>query len=634
MIGQLLTGRYLILERLGAGGFSETYLARDKYLPHHPLCVVKHLKLPAYSKVPLETARHLFEAEAHLLGQLGQDHAQIPTLFAYAQEQDSTYLVQEYVEGENLSAGIKSKHQFTAKAAILLLLELLPVLEYIHSHCVIHCDITPSNLIRRRQDGKIVLIDFGAAYRCLDIDGDQPLNLHSSLLIGTPGYIPDEQSLGMPRNNSDFYALGMTIIHLLTRIDPRQFKQDIVTGELDWQRYLKPSSIPSNLILILNQMVRSRVSDRYQQAAEVLADLQQLQAVQRSQLGTNIWSRAPQAILSASTVLVVGTLISQLPKLEQSYGQTAKSAIAQIEQQFLSKAENHLTMLREMSLNSGTDRLLIAPNKRVMVSVGTDRRLRLWSLPDGKQIATLANGKAPITALAISSNSKFLVGGREDGILQLWDINQGRVVQEFKGHQKSVIAIAIDPDLRILTSSSRDRTIRQWNLQTGALLKTLNAPAADVTAITYPSSPNKLITANRDRQLQIWNLRDGQIERTFSGHTDEIVGLQMVNDHTLVSFGKDRGLMWDLKREALAQVLPEASANSILVSKCNRNIMTVHSNGSIRAWIPKNGRLEMQETGRLENPKNIAFSPNHDYLVSWNTNQRLRFWQIHDRAVD
>jgi len=61
--------------------------------------------------------------------------------------------------------------------------------------------------------------------------------------------------------------------------------------------------------------------------------------------------------------------------------------------------------------------------------------------------------------------------------------------------------------------------------------------------------------------------------------------------------------------------------------------MTVHSDGSIRAWIPKNGKLVMQEAGKLDNPKNIAFSPNHDYLISWNVNQPLRFWQIHDREI-
>lgn len=618
MIGQLLTGRYLILEKLGTGGFSETYLARDKYLPQHPLCVVKQLRLPVQSKLPIETAHQLFEAEAHLLGQLGQDYAQIPTLFAYAHEQDSAYLVQEYIEGDTLAAWVNLPKPFSPKKAIALLLQLLPVLSYIHSHGVIHCDITPSNLIYRRRDSKIVLIDFGAA--------SKTTANQQAALLGTPGYIPDEQCLGMPQISSDLYALGILMIHLLTKADPRQFKQDLISGELDWQHYLK-TSLPANLMMILNRLVRSRVSDRYQDASEVLVDLEQWRTAQRPQ--PNRLLNVQKAILPVGTALFCGALISQIPKLNQNYGAQAKNAISQLEQQILPQTENHLTMLRDLPMKPGVDRLLIAPNKQMMVSMGTDRRLRLWSLPDGKQTATLPTDRVPITTLGISSDSKYLVSGREDGTLQLWDMNRGRLLQQFAGHEKSVIAIAISPDLKIVTSSSKDRTVRQWNLQTGTLIRTLNSPTSEVTAIAYPAISDKLITASRDRKLQVWNLRNGQVDRAFSGHTEEIVGLQIVNDHTLISFGKDRGMMWDLKRETLAQVLPEASANSILVSKCKRNIMTVHSNGMIRAWIPKDGQLVMQETGKLDNPKNIALSPSHDYLVSWNADQRLRFWQIH-----
>ena len=653
MIGQLLTGRYLILEKLGAGGFSETYLARDKYLPRHPLCVVKCLKLPSHSTISLETAHRLFETEAHLLEQFGRHHNQIPTLFAYSQEQDSTYLVQEYIEGENLSTWLSQGKRFTQKAAIALLLEMLPILNYIHSQRVIHRDITPSNLIYRRRDSKVVLIDFGAAY-CLP-ETESSIQTDTDALpleIGTPGYMPDEQRLGMAQTNSDLYGLGILVIHLLTGIDPRWFKQDLISGELDWQRYLQPSSVSSELLAILNRLVRSRVSDRYQQASEALTDLQALPAAQRfRQKGASKRSWAQQMVLPASTMLLIGTVALQASKgtiggwLSEygEYGQQAKSALTQLEQRFLPQSDGHLTMLREMSIKSGVERVLIVPNNQVMVTAGADHVLRLWSLPRGNLIKTLAGYKSPVTTLAISQNSKFLVSGREDGTLQLWDAASGKLFIAFSGHQKAITAIAISPDLQTLvSSSSKDRTLRQWNLKTGALLQTLNLPQADVTAITYGATSNTLITASSgscktapcaNRQLQVWDLSTGKIQRTFSGHTDTIVGLQLVNDHTLISFGKDRGLMWDLNREALVQVLPEASANPILISRCNRNIMTVHSNGTIRTWIPQSGNLAMREAGTLENSKNVAFSPDHDYLVTWNANKRVRFWQINGEAI-
>lgn len=647
MIGQLLTGRYLILEKLGAGGFSETYLARDKYLPRHPLCVVKCLKLPSHNTISLEIAHRLFETEAHLLEQFGQHHNQIPTLFAYCQEQE-TYLVQEYIEGENLSTWLSQGKCFTQKAAIALLLEILPVLDYIHSRRVIHRDITPSNLIRRRRDGKVVLIDFGAAYRLSETESRMQPDTDSSLEIGTPGYMPDEQRLGMAQTNSDLYGLGILVIHLLTGVDPQQFKQDLISGELDWQRYRQPSSVSPELATLLDRMVRSRVSDRYQQAAEVLTDLQALPANQRSRKrgASRKHSWVKQMVLPASTILLVGTVASQASKGAMgewfpNYEQ-AKSALTQLGQRFISQSDVHLTMLREVSIKSGVEQVLIVPNNKVMVTAGADHILRLWSLPEGNLIRTLGGYKAPVTTLAISQNSKFLVSGRKDGSLQLWDAASGKLLKTFKGHQKSVTAIAISPDSQTLVSSSRDRTLRQWNLSKGTLLRTLNFPQADVTAVTYGATSNILITASRgsckaapcvNSQLQVWDLRTGQIHRTFSGHTDTIVGLQLVNDHTLISFGKDRGLMWDLNREALIQVLPEASANPVLVSRCDRNIITVHSNGSIRTWVPQSGNLAMREAGTLERPMSVAFSPNHDYLVTWNANKRLSFWQINHEEI-
>ena len=637
MIGQLLTGRYLILEKLGAGGFSETYLARDKYLPRHPLCVVKCLKLPPHSTISLEIAHRLFETEAHLLEQFGQHHNQIPTLFAYVQEQDSTYLVQEYIEGEDLSTGLRQGKRFTLKAAIALLLEMLPVLDYIHSQRVIHRDISPSNLIRRRRDGKMVLIDFGAAYCLSENESRMQPDNDLSLEIGTPGYMPDEQRLGMAQTNSDLYGLGILVIHLLTGVDPQQFKQDLISGELDWQRYLQPSSVPLELTTILDRMVRSRVSDRYQQASEVLNDLQALPASQRFRPrgASRRHSWAQQMVLPAGTMLLIGTVALQASQGAMggwfSDYKQAKSALTQLGQKFLPRSDGQLTMLRELSIKSGVERVLIVPNNRVMVTAGADQVLRLWSLPNGKRIKTLVGSKALVTTLAISQDSKFLVSGREDGTLQLWDAALGKLLKTFKGHQKSVTAIAISPDSQTLVSSSKDRTLRQWRLNTGELLQTLSLPQADITAITYGATSNTLITANR--QLQVWDLRTGQVHRTFSGHTDTIVGLQLVNDHTLISFGKDRGLMWDLNREALVQVLPEASANPTSISRCDRNIITVHSNGSIRTWIPESGNLVMRESGTLERPANVAFSPNHDYLVTWNANQQVRFWQINDESI-
>jgi WD40 repeat protein len=167
-------------------------------------------------------------------------------------------------------------------------------------------------------------------------------------------------------------------------------------------------------------------------------------------------------------------------------------------------------------------------------------------------------------------------------------------------------------------------------------MQSLKLPHGGVTALAYGRTPDRLISASDDsdlvkasmRQIQIWDLNTGKLERTFAGHTAPIVGLQVADDHMLFSVGKDRGLMWDLKREELVTVFPQDSANAIATSFNEQNIVTVHANGSIRVWMRQAGQLVQRESGALGRNLDVVLSPNHRYLVSWSADQRLRVWQL------
>ncbi|MBW4472171.1 MAG: serine/threonine protein kinase [Stenomitos rutilans HA7619-LM2] len=637
MIGQLLTGRYLILEKLGGGGFSETYLARDKYLPHHPLCVVKSLQLSDSSTLSPETALQLFETEAKLLEQLGQHHAQIPTLLAYSHEQEQAYLIQEYIEGESLRHWLTRQQRLTIEAAVKLLSEMLSILTYLHSRRIAHCDIKPSNIIRRKRDGKLVLIDFGAACQVPETpSGPSTSSVTNELqmAIGTPDYMPDEQKLGYTQLNSDLYALGILVIHLLTGILPRQFQRDLISGQLDWQTHLADSTPNPRLIALLNRMVQSDFRDRYQQATDVLADLQALPMTKRFQsprvrglqgLVPKVAFPAMAGILLGAVGIQYGHTQSQLPELW----------LNQLEQRF-HPSPVQLTMMHDVSVQAGVDRMVIAPNNRILVTAGSDHALRLWSLPTGTLFNTLMKHGATITALNISQNSKLLVSGREDGSIDLWDLSTGRLLRSFAGHRQPVMAVAISPDGSTVVSGCKEGKIRRWDAQTGVRLQTMQLLRGGVTALTYDETSDRLISASSDsaradasaRQIQVWDLNSSKLVRTFVGHTATIDGLQVAGDHMLFSVGKDRGLMWDLKREELVTVFPQDSADAIATSFNEQNIVTVHDNGSIRVWMRKAGRLVQRETGALGRNLDVALSPNHRYLVSWSADRRLRVWQL------
>jgi len=197
--GKILGDRYEIIKDLCLkSGFGDTYLAKDNKLPGKPSCVVKHLKPKgAITGVPpspnlLKLARRLFETEAKVLYELGNESRQIPTLFAHFEEEGEFYLVQEFVDGKDLTHEMIPGQKKSESQVITLLKNILEVLAVAHEHQpygVIHRDIKPANLMRR-QDGKIVLIDFGAVREINQLIVNVNGGVTTTVAIGTPGYMP------------------------------------------------------------------------------------------------------------------------------------------------------------------------------------------------------------------------------------------------------------------------------------------------------------------------------------------------------------------------------------------------------------------------------------------------------------
>ncbi len=267
----LLGSRYQLLKPLGAGGFGQTYLARDMHRPNQPSCVVKKLAVENKDPQFLEMARRLFYAEADTLERLGK-HDQITQLLAYFEEDGAFYLVQEYVEGHSLESELASGIKFSESKTLAILRDLLQVVHFVHEQDVIHRDIKPSNIIRRTSDDKLVLIDFGAVKQIQSEFSSKPGQRSTgTVAIGTPGYMPIEQCAGRPRKTSDIYACGIIAIQALTNVVPEKLKHDPQTDEIIWS---DTTSIGERLVAIVDKMVRYHFAERYQAIAEVLEDLE------------------------------------------------------------------------------------------------------------------------------------------------------------------------------------------------------------------------------------------------------------------------------------------------------------------------------------------------------------------------
>jgi serine/threonine protein kinase, bacterial len=267
----LLRDRYRVMQALGQGGFGATFLAKDESLPGSPYCVIKQLRPAASSPHVLQMARDLFRREAKTLGKVG-NHPQVPRLLDYFEANQEFYLVQEYISGSTLQQEVKRSGPFSEAGVKQFLSEVLPMLQYIHGQQVIHRDIKPANLIRRSQDKKLVLIDFGAVKDQVNPvrAGASEQTALTAYAIGTPGYAPPEQMAMRPVYASDIYALGVSCVYLLTGKSPKDLDYDPATGEMLW---LEQVHISDHLAGVLRKMLEVSVRHRYQNAAEVLRAL-------------------------------------------------------------------------------------------------------------------------------------------------------------------------------------------------------------------------------------------------------------------------------------------------------------------------------------------------------------------------
>lgn len=258
--GSVLINRYLIQDVIGVGGMGSVYRARDLHFPNVvKLVAVKEMINQARDEQVRQTIVQNFEREANILATL--NHPSIPRIFDYFSHEQRSYLVEEFINGQDLeellnaSPGPLSEEQVLSWA-----IELCDVLQYLHNHKpepIIFRDMKPSNVMVN-QDGHIVLVDFGIA-KAFRVG-------QKGTMIGTEGYSPPEQYRGDATPLADIYALGATLHHLLTKRDPR-VETPFTFNERPVRRFNGQVSI--ELETVISTAVQYNPPERFQSAAEM-----------------------------------------------------------------------------------------------------------------------------------------------------------------------------------------------------------------------------------------------------------------------------------------------------------------------------------------------------------------------------
>lgn len=260
---QILQDRYQIQRQLGNNGIRQTWLAKDLQASDGENSIVV-VKLLAFGGGVQWDDLKLFEREAQILKQL--NHPRIPRYIDYFCIDDRTLwfgLIQEYIPGDSLKEKLAVGKRFTEKRARKIAVEILNILNYLHelNPGVLHRDIKPSNLIWG-EDNRIYLVDFGAVQDKAAREGV------TFTVVGTYGYAPMEQFGGRAVAASDLYALGATLIHLLTGTSPADLPQQDLRLQFTDRVNLSPS-----FVSWLQKLIEPAPEQRFTNARQALEAL-------------------------------------------------------------------------------------------------------------------------------------------------------------------------------------------------------------------------------------------------------------------------------------------------------------------------------------------------------------------------
>jgi WD40 repeat protein/tRNA A-37 threonylcarbamoyl transferase component Bud32 len=644
----LLRGRYRVVRALGQGGFGKTYLAVDEDRLK-ARCVIKQFSPQVKSEKSLKKAVILFEQEAMRLNELGE-HPHIPSLLAYFEQDNRLYLVQQFIEGATLAQELAHHGCFGEQKIREVMAGLLPILKFVHDRNVIHRDITPANIIRRKLDNRLILIDFGIAKVLEEVGSDLGI---PGTKIGTEGYAPIEQlRSGRAFPASDLYSLGATCLYLMTRTKPDDL-YDPIQGNWLWRSKLADQGVrfSEGIGQILDRLLKDLVIERYQTADQVMHDLRLLLSRPSSLSPMSL----PFRDRETSSISQIITQPPQFSRLSQSDNDSDSFSNSEIRanSEGLSNSE-FVTDLRDPGISSEASSFpetsLSNSLSAGLSSLGDIRRLSSSALPTSSAslptsdrisgeltdlygcISTLKGHSSWVLALAASPDGQMLVSGGLDDRIIVWDLLSGDADKILSGHTKPINGLAITPNGKTVVSCSDDISIKFWRLSTGSLERSLSVHTRDINSIAVSPDGQFLVSGAEDRMLYAWRIDSGVCLRSYPQVSGMVRSVAISANAQMVACGglDNKVRVWNFNTTQLLHCFTghNNSVLSVALTQSGGNVISASKDRTIKIWNTQSGELVRTLIGHLDVVNSVAITPDGRYLISGSADKTIRIWHF------
>jgi serine/threonine protein kinase len=683
----LLQGRYRVMRLISnQSGFGRVYEAYERNIP-------KILKVLKESYNHNDKVLELFRREVQVLSQL--NHPGVPQVepdgyFLYFPKESTEplhCLVMEKIDGPNLKQWMvqQGNHPISEKQAMLWLTQLTDVLHLVHQHNYFHRDIKPENIMLR-SSGQLVLVDFGAAREMTQTYLAQ-LGDSDITAVSSAGYTPPEQEQGQAVPQSDFYAMGRTLIYLLTAKMPNDPSvYDSRTNAFRWRE--DAPQISTALADFIDELIAPAAANRPQTTTAILERLAQVRAAQitkpprPSESGSSQRQAWPATVLDphhaashAATApepsrrflppwldqrpwLLAGLtgLVLAVPLAWYALNRDG-AAPPENGNSLTTSAREDLTVTLTSMLSghqSEIKDLMLLGDGNTLITASADRTIRIWDLDAGTLRQTLDQHTNVVKALAVTTDQSTLISTGDDRTIRFWSLPEGKPLGQIdNAHNVPINTLEVSNNNKLLVSADGDGSIKLWNLVDGN--GSLNLPAmrqegpfvvlkaeSGVNDLLFTRDDNSLVSGSKS--LQVWDV--DALEKAAAnalpqptaliGHTSFINRLAISeDDQTLVSASVDKSVgLWDMTSKISKATLQKHANHVNTLWIKGQEVWSADRDKIILVWDLNTGTLVQKITGFDTDIWRLAIRPDGQIITVGGTEPyNIRVWQVNSSLV-